>query len=91
MQQPTTSTSETNNDKSNNKESFSSITSDEDEDLKDAPINARPGVTKEVAFDNMQAMLRSSAEEDVFDPFAGIAASPHPGSLRRSPRVRLAK
>ena len=75
MQQPTTSTSETNNDKSNNKESFSSITSDEDEELKDAPINARPGVTKEVAFDNMQAMLRSSAEEDVFDPFAGIAAS----------------
>ena len=71
MQQPTTSTSETNSNSNNNsKESFSSsVTSD-------APINAQPGVTKESAFENMQAMLRTEeVEEDIFDPFAGIAAS----------------
>ena len=71
MQQPTTSTSETNSNSNNSsKESFSSsVTSD-------APINAQPGVTKESAFENMQAMLRTEeVEEDIFDPFAGIAAS----------------
>ena len=71
MQQPTTSTSETNSNSNNNsKESFSSSVSS------DAPINAQPGVTKESAFENMQAMLRTEeVEEDIFDPFAGIAAS----------------
>jgi hypothetical protein len=83
MQQPTTTstpeTTSTSNNNNNSKESISnSITSDEQK-KQDTPINARPGVTKESAFENMQAMLRSSTEEeeeeDIFDPFAGIVAS----------------
>ena len=75
----TTSTSNNNND-NNSKESISNSVTRDEQKKQDTPINARPGVTKESAFENMQAMLRSSTEEeeeeeDIFDPFAGIVAS----------------
>jgi len=82
MQQPTTTstpeTTSTSNNNNNNKESISSSITSDEQKKQDTPINARPGVTKESAFENMQAMLRSSTEEeeeDIFDPFAGIVAS----------------